>query len=73
MKLTEKKTVLGIATAIVVFIGGFFIALDKGFDFWEEHIKARPAPLPENFERGERTKITQHLASKDSLTTARGY
>ena len=57
MKLTDKKTILSLATAIVVFFSGLFIMLDKGFDFWDEHIKAQASEVPEGVVIAPRQKI----------------
>lgn len=71
MKWTDKKTVLSLATAIVIFIGGFFIALDKGFDFWEEHIA--PAKAMNNKVKIERpeSSVPEYVEYKDR--TLHGY
>ena len=48
--------------SLIAFFGVFvalFAALDAGFDFWEEHVKAKPAPVPENYIEPERVDLTK--------------
>lgn len=57
MKWTDKKTVLSLGTAIVIFLGVIIKVADSGLDFWEEHIRAEASEVPDGVVIAPRQKI----------------
>ena len=64
MKLFEKKTIMGIVTAVLIAVVALFTALDKGFDFWDEHIAVDPDKPKVVIEKPENT-MPEYVLYKD--------
>ena len=64
--LIHNKLVASI-TAVFIMFGALFTALDKGFDFWEEHVRAQPSKAPEGI-KVNRVDISNQMVRNDIST-----